>query len=191
MAVASGQTLTLDGVALDNVTLSGGTDDLDSAFSQVNTDSTIENATLQNGTFAVASDQTLTLDGVTLGNITLSGGTATSTAPSRVVNTDSTIESATLRDGTLTVASDQTLTLRGVTLDNVTLSGGTDDLDRASHESASASLVSTDSTIEYATLQDGTLEVTSGQSLDAGCCDARQSSSCWAARRILTAPFRR
>ena len=47
LAVAAGQTLTLNGLVLDNVTLSGGTDDLYSAFTQVNTDSTIENATLQ------------------------------------------------------------------------------------------------------------------------------------------------
>ena len=165
LAVAAGQTLTLNGLVLDNVTLSGGTDDLDSAFTQVNTDSTIENATLQNGTLAVASDQTLTLDDVTLGSITLSGGTDDLNDTFSMVKTDSMIESATLQHGTLTVASGQTLTLRGVTLDNVTLSSGTVDLDRASHKSASASLVNTDSTIEYATLQDGTLAVTSGQIL--------------------------
>ena len=67
--------VTLDGVTLDNVTLSGGTDDLDGATSTVSTDSTIENATLQDGTLTVASGQTLTLDGVTLDNVILSGGT--------------------------------------------------------------------------------------------------------------------
>ena len=67
--------MTLDGVTLDNVILSGGTDNLDGATSTVSTDSTIENATLQDGTLTVASGQTLTLDGVTLDNVTLSGGT--------------------------------------------------------------------------------------------------------------------
>ena len=44
----------------------GGTDDLDGATSTVNSDSTIENATLQDGTLAVASGQTLTLEAVTV-----------------------------------------------------------------------------------------------------------------------------
>ena len=46
--------LTLDLATLDSVTLSGGTDDLDGATSTVSTDSTIEYATLQNGTLMVA-----------------------------------------------------------------------------------------------------------------------------------------
>ena len=41
----------------------------------VNADSTVEYATLQDGTLAVASGQTLTLDGVTLDNVILLGGT--------------------------------------------------------------------------------------------------------------------
>ena len=166
LAVAAGQTLTLNGLVLDNVTLSGGTDDLDSTFSLVNANSTIENATLQNGTLTVAFGQTLTLDGATLGSVTLSGGTDDLDGASSLVTTESTIESTTLQDGMLTVASGETLTLLGVTLDNVTLSGGTDDLDQKS-----PLLVSTDSTIQYATLQDdgtlpdGKLVVASGQTV--------------------------
>ena len=64
--MTSGQTLTLDGVTLNNVTLSGGTDDLHGALSLVNGDSTIEYATLQDGTLAVAPGQTLTLEAVTV-----------------------------------------------------------------------------------------------------------------------------
>ena len=164
LAVAAGQTLTLNGLVLDNVILSGGTNDLDSAFSLVNANSTIENATLQNGTLTVAFGQTLTLDGATLGSVTLSGGTDDLDGASSVVTTESTIESTTLQDGMLTVVSGETLTLLGVTLDNVTLSGGTDDLDQKS-----PLLIGSDSTIQYATLQDdgtlpdGKLVVASGQ----------------------------
>ena len=68
---------------LDNVTLSGGTDDLASAFSQVNTDSAIKHATLQDGTLAVASGQTLTLHGVTLAVSPCRVARMISTAPSR------------------------------------------------------------------------------------------------------------
>ena len=169
LTVTSGQTLTLNGLVLDNVMLSGGTDDLAGVFSQVNADSTVKNATLQDGTLAVTSGQTLTLDGVTLANVTLSGGTDDLHGAFSAVNTNSEIESATLENGKLTVAPGQTLTLRGVTLDHVTLSGGTDDLDRNSHASASSSLVGADSTIQDATLQDGTLVVASGQTLTLDC----------------------
>ena len=93
--------LTLDGATLDNVILLGGTDDLDGGFSVVNTDSTIEHATLQNGTLAVASGQTLTLDGAALDNVILSGGTDDLDGAFSVVNTDSTIEHATLQNGRL------------------------------------------------------------------------------------------
>ena len=55
LAVASDQTLTLESVTLDCVTLSGGTVDLDGITSQVNRDSTIQYATLQDGTLTVAS----------------------------------------------------------------------------------------------------------------------------------------
>ena len=77
----------------------------------IGTDSTIQYATLQDGTLAVTSGQTLTLDGVTLDNVTLSGGTDDLDSSTSTVSTDSTIEIATLQDGTLTVASGQTLTL--------------------------------------------------------------------------------
>ena len=58
--------LTLDGVTLDNVILLGGIDDLDGATSTVTADSTVEDATLQDGTMVVTSGQMLTLDTVTL-----------------------------------------------------------------------------------------------------------------------------
>ena len=70
----AGRSLTLDGVTLENVILSGGTDDLDGDTSTVSTDSTIKHATLQDGTLAVASGQTLTLDDAALDYVTLSGG---------------------------------------------------------------------------------------------------------------------
>ena len=119
--MASGQTLTLDGVTLDDVTLSGGTDDLDGATSTVIADSTIQNGALQDGTLMVACGQTLTLDCVILDNITLSGGTDDLDGAFSVVNADSTIQLATLQDGTLAVACGQTLTLDGVTLDSVAI----------------------------------------------------------------------
>ncbi len=172
--------MTLNGVALDNVTLSGGTDVLDHTSPLlVNIDSTIQYATLQDGTLAVAPGQTLTLDNVALHNVTLSGGTDDLDGVFSGVSSDSTIENATLQDGMLAVASGQTLTLNdvildnvslsgagqtltlnGVALGNVTLSGGTDVLDHTS-----PLLVNTDSTIQYATLQDGTLAVAPGQTL--------------------------
>ena len=124
LAVASGQTLTLDGVTLDSVILLGGTDDLDGATSTVGTDSTIQFATLQDGTLTVASGETLTLDGVDARQRhpvgrhrrprqRLLGGE----------HRQHRSQNATLQDGTLAVASGQTLTLDGVTLDNVTLVG--------------------------------------------------------------------
>ena len=73
----------------------GGTDDLDGATSSVSTDSTIEYATLQDGTLAVASGQTLTLDSVTLDNVILLGGTDDLDDATSSVSTDSTIEYAT------------------------------------------------------------------------------------------------
>ncbi len=159
LVVASGQTLTLDGVTLDNLVLFGGTVDLDYATSLVSSDVTIEYATLQNGTLTVASDQTLTLESVTLDFVTLSGGTVDLDGITTQVNGDSTIENATLQDGTLLVASGQTLTVDGVTLDKLVLFDGTVDFDCAT------SLVSSDVTIEYATLQNGTLAVASDQTL--------------------------
>ena len=70
-----GQTLTLDDATLDNVILLGGTDDLDGDTSIVNTDSTIEYATLQDGTLAVAVRADADARCVTLDNVTLFGGT--------------------------------------------------------------------------------------------------------------------
>ena len=86
------------------------------------TDSTIEYATLQDGTLGVTSGQTLTLDSVTLGNLALLGATDDLDGAISSVSTDSTLQLATLQDGTLTVASGQMLTLDLATLDNVTLS---------------------------------------------------------------------
>ena len=86
----------------------------------MSTDSTIEYATLQDGTLAVASGQTLTLDSVTLDNVILLGGTDDLDGATSTVSADSTIEYATLQDGTLVVASGQTLTLNGVTLETST-----------------------------------------------------------------------
>ena len=157
--MACGQTLTLDGVTLDGITLSGGADDLDDSFSVVNTDSTIQYATLQDGTLTVASGQTLTLDGVTLDNVILLGGTDDLDGAISRVTTESTIQFAALQNGTLAVASGQTLTLDGVTLDSVILLGGTDDLD------GGISTVIANSTIQCATLQDGTLTVAPGETL--------------------------
>ena len=131
----------LEGVTLDSVILLGGTDNLDSATSTVNTDSTIQFATLQDGTLTVASGQTLTLDERDARQRRPVGRHLQPRRSHLVVSTDSTIEYATLQDGTLAVASGQTLTLDGVTLDSVTLLGGTDDLDSAT------SSVNTDSTI--------------------------------------------
>ena len=53
MAVASGQTLTLDSVTLDNVILSGGTDNLNGVTSSAGAGSAIEYATLENGTLVL------------------------------------------------------------------------------------------------------------------------------------------
>ena len=159
LGVASGQTLTLDGVTLDGAILLGGIDDLDGATSSVGAESTVQFATLQNGTLMIASGETLTLFGVALDNVILSGGTDNLDSAFSVVNSDSTVQYATLQDGTLAVGYGQTLTLDGVTLDNVLLLGGTDDLDNAT------SSVSTDSTVQFATLQDGTFSVASGQML--------------------------
>ena len=89
LTVAFEQTLTLRGVTLDHVTLSGGVDDLDrdshasASSSLVGADSTIQDATLQDGTLVVASGQTLTLDCVTLDNLVLFGGTSILTTPPR------------------------------------------------------------------------------------------------------------
>ena len=169
MTVDSGQTLTFDTVKFANVTmtgsflnigtapsvehavtlsgatLTGGSDDLDSATSTVSAYSTIQLATLQNGALIVSSGQTLTLDGLVLDNVTLSGGTDDLARVFSQVNADSAVKDATLQDGTLAVTSGQTLTLDDVTLDNVTLSGGTDDLHGA------LSGVNTNSEIESAT----------------------------------------
>ncbi|MGA2057048.1 MAG: hypothetical protein ABSG88_17260, partial [Bradyrhizobium sp.] len=104
LTVASGEALTLSGVTLDDVTLSGSFTNLD----------------------------TLTIDGtVTLNDATISGGTIDDTATGTLsVTTSSEIENATVDGGgDLTVASGQTLTLSGVTLDDVTLSGSFTDLD--------------------------------------------------------------
>ena len=160
LTIASGQLLTLYGLTLDNITLSGGTVDLDGGnTSVVSTDSTIEYARLQDGTLGVTYGQTLTLDGVTFDGVILLGGIDSLDGATSTVSTDSSIQYATLQNGTLAVAPGQTLTLDGATLDNVTMSGGTDDLD------GGFSVVNTDSTIQYATLQNGTLAVAPGQTL--------------------------
>jgi autotransporter-associated beta strand protein len=98
ITVSGGQTLTLSGVTLDDVTLAG----------------------------SFTNSDTLTIDGtVTLNGATVSSGTIDDTATGTLsVTTSSEIESATVDGGgDITVASGQTLTLSGVTLDDVTLAG--------------------------------------------------------------------
>ena len=101
--------------------MSGGTDDLGGVTSTVIGDSTIQCATLQDGTLTVASGETLTLDDVILNKIILSGGIDNLDGATSLVSGDSTIQSATLQDGTLTVAFGQALNLDGVTLDGVAI----------------------------------------------------------------------
>ena len=60
----------------------------------MSTDSTIEYATLQDGTLAVTSGQILTLDAVTLSNVVLLGGTEDLDGAISSVSTDSTIQLA-------------------------------------------------------------------------------------------------
>ncbi len=152
----SGQTLTWDGVSLDNVTLSGsfsnialltiedpvtldgatldgGTID-DAGGLSVSTDSEITHTAVNGGGYiTVVSGQTLTFDTVTLDNVTLTGSFSNA--------------------GTTTTIVD------AVTLSGAAIAGGTFDLDSAT------STVSSDSTIQLATLQDGTLAVAAGQTL--------------------------
>ncbi len=127
ITVDANQTLTLNGVTLEDVTLSGGTDDLTGSVTIGTGGGTIETAIIDgnSNTITVDANQTLTLNGVTLEDVTLSGGTDDLTGSVTIGSGGGTIETATI-DGngnTITVDTGQTLTLSGVTLDNVTLAG--------------------------------------------------------------------
>jgi fibronectin-binding autotransporter adhesin len=145
-------TLTIDTATLNSAIVSGGTVD-DTGTLLVSADSTIENATVA-GDITVDSGKTLTLDTVTLDGVTLSGGTDDATAVT--VSANSTIKNATVT-GDITVESGKTLTLDTVMLGGVTLSGGTDKV--------TAVTVSADSTIENATVSNGVITVDSGTTL--------------------------
>jgi hypothetical protein len=108
--------LTLDAGTIAGVTVSGGIVALDSATSTVSGATTIENATLQTGTFDVASGVTLTLDDDSLSGLTISGGIVALDSATSTVSGATTIENATLQNGTLDVASGATLTLDGDSL---------------------------------------------------------------------------
>ena len=161
ITVTGGQTLTLHTVTLDNVMISGnvrnaatltvdhvvtlngamvggGTIANNDAL-LVSANSTIENATLNDGRVTVASGQTLTLDGDTITNTTFAD-TATG--------------------ATLSINNGTTLSLSGVTIDSGTVNDGTAAGPAGGHITIIGS-----SAIKHAQIDDGQVTVASGQTL--------------------------
>ena len=130
-------TLTLSGVTINGGTINDGTG---SGSIAVTGDSTISDASLNNGGVTLASGVILTLD-----NDTVTGTTFTDTASGAVIQID----------------DDTTLTLSGVTIDGGTINDGTAD--------GSGSIAVTGaSTISNASLNNGGVTIDDGVIADAG-----------------------